>query len=223
MRDNPFSQAVGQACPNQIDLPAGAQIEAYNLGELLFKITWSLNKDGFCRLLRWLGRPPGGEVRVGWLRPLSRIKESDKAFEHLTARLGPAPPEADRDVHVIVTQLVVEVETRWNVFKEVGDFRDWAITLASYWEREMDYWAWRQYYLERTVDNLNWIIGRTEKGQEPSLVERLRRLDERLARLEAHLWPDEPAQGSSDGAWLSGDNGNLPPDVEPGEPPEEDG
>ena len=41
------------------------------------------------------------------------------------------------------------------------------------------------------------------KGEEPGLAERLRRMDERLARLEEHLWPDEPPQGGGPGAWLS--------------------
>ena len=211
VRDNPFSQKIKLARPKQLDLPPGTQVEAFDKGEMLLRLKWSLNQGFLCRLLGWLRRPPGGEVRVRWLPPLSRVKKRDKGFEHLTARLGSPPPEANRDVYVLVTQLVVEVETHWNILKAVSDFRDWAITLASYWEREMDYWAWRAYYLERSVDNLNWVIGRVEKGQEPGLVERLRRLDERLARLEAHLWPNEPAQGGSEGVWLSqGDN--APPD-----------
>ena len=85
----------------------------------------------------------------------------------------------------------------------MGSFRDWAVNLAENLAQDMDYWRWRNQYLEQTIDNLDWKIGWVEED-EPGLVERLRRLDGRLARLEGHLWPDEPPEGGSDGVWLGG-------------------
>ena len=205
VRDNPFSQAIGKAHPGKLLLPQGAELAAFDRGEVLLRLTWRPPEMGWHRLLcglLGLGRyRPGGQVVVRWLGPLSAVRSYDRRYEHLTARLPQPGPE--EEVWVLSTRLVVEVESRWNALDEVARFRDWGINLALYLQERMDYWAWRQYYLERTLDDLDWKIGWMAKGEEPGLAERLRRMDERLARLEEHLWPDEPPQGGGPGAWLS--------------------
>jgi hypothetical protein len=201
VRDNPISQAIGRARPDKLYLPQDTELVASAGGDVLLQLTWQPTHPWLCRLLSHTRRPPGGEVRVRQVGKLSELHPYDKPYEHLTARLGDL---SSVEVHVVVTRLIVEVETRWNALQEVSRFRDWGVNLAQHLERAMSYPRWREYYLERTVDNLDWKIGWMDKEQEPSLAERLRRLDERLARLEAHLWPDEPAQGGGEGVWLSG-------------------
>ncbi len=194
LRDNPFAKAVGRACPKALSLPAGAQLTADMEGDCLIRLTWR----------RWRRLPwrPRGELRLRWLGPLSETGREDKRYELLTARL-PAL-EAGMRCHVVVTRLVAEVDTRWNFLASVAGFHDWALNLAHRLQQQMDYSAWWEYLLQRTVVDLDWKIGWIEKGGEPGLAERLRRMDDRLARLEAQLWPDEPPGGDTSGAWLSG-------------------
>ena len=200
VRDNPFSQAIGKARPGGLLLPQGTRVETFERGEVLLRLTWHPQSGGLLRRLLGLGpHRPGGEVVVRWLGPLSAVRRYDKRYEHLTARLQTTGDE----VWVLSTRLVVELESHWNALDQVARFRDWGAALALYLQERVDYWTWREYYLERTLDNLDWKIGWVAKGEEPGLAERLRRMDERLARLEAHLWPDEPPQGNGDGAWLS--------------------
>ena len=161
-------------------------------GDCLLRLTW--------RWRRWLRWGPRGEIRLHWLGPLSEVRPENKRYELLTARLDAA---AGRQ-HVVVTRLVVEVDTHWNFLTSVAGFRDWGLNLAHRLVQQMDYHAWYEYLVQRTILDLDWKIGWIEKGAEPGLVERLRRLDERLARLEAHLWPDELPSGEAAGAWLSG-------------------
>jgi len=197
VRDNPFSRAIGKARPDGLLLLQGTQVEAFERGEVLLRLAWHPQSGGLLRRLLALGPyRPGGEVAVRWLGPLSAVRPYDKRYEHLTARLQAAGDE----VWVLSTRLVVEVESRWNALDRVARFRDWGTALALYLQEH-------ERYLERTLDDLDWKIGWITKGEEPGLAARLRRLDERLARLEAHLRPDEPPQGRGDGAWLSGSAG----------------
>ncbi|HQJ11871.1 MAG TPA: hypothetical protein PKY49_08460 [Anaerolineae bacterium] len=192
LQDNPFAAAVGPARPQRLWLPEGAVLTADMTGDCLLRLTW--------RWRRWLRWGPRGEIRLRWLGPLSEVRPENKRYELLTARLDAA---AGRQ-HVVVTRLVVEVDTHWNFLTSVAGFRDWGLNLAHRLVQQMDYHAWYEYLVQRTILDLDWKIGWIEKGAEPGLVERLRRLDERLARLEAHLWPDEPPGGEAAGAWLSG-------------------
>lgn len=201
VRDNPFSRAIGPACPAELVLPQGTQVQSFERGDVLLRLTWHPQSGNlFRRLLRLSPYRPGGEVVVRWLGPLSAVRPYDSRYAHLTARLRAAGDE----VWVSSTRLVVEIQSRWNALDDVARFCDWGVALALYLREHMDYWTWRERYLEHTLDDLDWKIGWIAKGEEPGLAERLRRLDERLARLEAHLWPDEPPQGGGDGAWLSG-------------------
>ena len=194
LRDSRYAQARGKANPRHLFLPADTTVEAFDEGEVLLRLRWGWDRPLGLRL-------PGGQITVYWPGPLSEVRKYDKRYEHATARLRDLSPSAE--VRVVTTRLVVSVESRWNFLDRVSRFRDWGINLAHHWQEQMDYWTWRQGHLERQVDYLDWKIGWIAKGEEPSMAERLRRLDERLARLEAHLWPDEPAQGDSEGAWVS--------------------
>lgn len=191
---NRFAQAVGRARPAALRLPLDAQLLAAPEGHDLLRITW--------RWRRWLPWGPGGELRLRWLAPLSEAHREDKRYELLTARIRAQHPESQ--CRVVLTRLVVEVETRWNFLNPVARFRDWTLNLAHRLQQQLDYDAWYEYLLQRTILDLDWKIGWMEKGAEPSLAARLRRLDERLARLEEHLWPTESPSGQADGAWLSG-------------------
>lgn len=198
VRENPFTVARGRAHPQQLWLPASCQLEAFDQGPLLLRLRWDAPRGGWSCLLRALRRPPGGELRVRWLRPIVRAKERERVYGHLAARAT-----AEASVQVVLTQMVIEVESRWNALSSVARFRDWAQNLARYLECELDYWAWREYYLERTIDDLNWKIGYVDQQSgELGMAVRLQRLDQRLARLEQHLWPDEPPSGSGDGVWV---------------------
>lgn len=214
-RDNPVSLATGSARPDHLPLPRGTRLEMYDRGEVLLRLRWRpvgrLRRLG-CALLGLGFYRPGGQVTVRWLGPLSAVRPADKRYEQMTARLPDVDPGAQ--VHVVSTRLVVEVENRWNALESVARFGDWATNLASYLETHLDYWFWREYALERTIEDLDWKIGWIDRDQEPGLAARLRRLDERLARLEAHLWPGEPPSGGGDGAWLSGGE----PDAGSGDP-----
>ena len=202
LRDSRYAQARGQATPRVLWLPEGAELEGFDRGETLLRLRWEPPRHRWLGRLLGLGRrPPGAQVVVRWLGPLSEVRRYDKRYEHAVARLGDLPPGAE--VHVVATRLVVSVESRWNFVEAVSRFCDWGINLAHYWQERMDYWTWYEHYLERQVDYLDWKIGWIARGEEPSLAERLRRIDERLARLEAHLWPDEPPQGGTEGVWLS--------------------
>jgi len=213
VRDNPFSRSVSKALPHGLLLPRNTEVAAFDRGELLLRLTWRPAQGWLRTLLGLIGYPPGGAVRVRWLGPLSEVRRRDKAYEHLTGRL---PAESfSAEVHVVLTRLLVEVETRWNALEDVARFQDWGINLAHHLEREMDYEAWRQYYLERVITEMDRRIGWVEKDGEPDLAERLRRLDGRLARLEAHLWPDEPLEGGGGGAWLSGSDEEAAQPVSP--------
>jgi hypothetical protein len=203
---NPFSEALGHARPDSVCLPLGARLQVFDKGPVMLRLTWGPAHGWLRRLLPDLDPLlPGGEVRVRWLGPLSQASPYDRRYDHLTARLDDV--WRDAEVHVIVTRLLVQVRTQWNLLPSVARFRDWAVNLADYLEDRMDYETWRQYYLERVIDDLDWKIGWITRGEEPGLAERLRRIDRRLARLEEHLWPDEPAEGGTDGAWLSGPEG----------------
>ena len=191
LRDNRFAVAVGRARPAALRLPAGTILTVPTEGDCLLRLTWHWRP--------WLRWGPRGEIRLRWLGPLSGVRREDKRYELLTARLDAAAGHP----YVVVTRLVVEVETRWNFLTGVARFRDWGLNLAHRWEQQLDYYAWYEYLVQRTILDLDWKIGWIEKGAEPGLTERLRRLDERLARLEAHLWPDEPPTGGRPGAWLS--------------------
>ncbi len=165
---------------------------------------------GYRGALAKLWHVPAGEVRVRWLGPLSEVHERERRFQHLMAR---AKDLAGKEGHVIATRMVVEVETHWNFLRPVSAFRDWAINLAHHLERHMHYEAWRQDYLERTVDDLDWKLGYVkpeDRDTEPGLIERLKRMDERLAALEQHLWPDELPSGEGDGAWLQAPRDERP-------------
>ena len=205
VRDNPFSQVRGAARPQSLRLPPGTRIEARDLGPLLLRLTWVPGRGRWRWLLQRLPLAPWGALSVHWQGPLTCAVPADRIYEHMTTRIGDdAQPPAK--AHVVLTQMTVEVRSRWNALASVARFRDWALNLATYLERELDYWGWRAYYLERNIDDLDWKLGYLSKGEEPSLIARVKRLDERLARLEEHLWPDEPASGEEAGAWLSGDD-----------------
>ncbi|MBN1920064.1 MAG: hypothetical protein JW892_02370 [Anaerolineae bacterium] len=196
LRDNPFAAATGNACPKHLNLPAGAGLTADLEGDCLLRVTW--------RWRRWLPWGPRGEIRIRWLGPLSDVDSKDKRYELLTARLL----EESRRCCVVITRIMVEVDTRWNFLANVAGFRDWGLNLAHRLTQQMDYYAWWEYLLQRTLVDLDWKIGWIEKGEDLSLVKRLQRLDDRLGRLEAHLWPNEPPTGAvleeeSGGAWLS--------------------
>jgi hypothetical protein len=202
-QQNPFSQALGTARPESVCLPSDVRMEVFDEGPTMLRLSWGSAHGWLAHALPELGPLlPGGEVRVRWLGPLSEARPYDRRYDHLTARLDDGGDDAE--AHVVVTRLLVEVRAQWNVLPSVARFRDWAINLADYLASRMDYDTWRQYYLERVIDDLDWKIGRTTKGEEPGLAERMRRIDRRLARLEAHLWPEESPEGGSDGAWLSG-------------------
>jgi hypothetical protein len=202
-RGNPFSEAIGSARPERLCLPKGTRLEVFGEGPIMLRLTWGPAHRWTLRQLMGLGPfLPGGEVRVRWLAPLSEVSRHDRQYHHMTARLNDVG--GDVATRVVVTRLLVEVRTQWNVLRSVERFRDWAINLADYLASRMDYETWRRYYLERTVDDLDWKVGWISKGREPGLAERMRRMDRRLARLEEHLWPDEPPSGGSDRTWLSG-------------------
>ena len=201
VRENAFSRAIGPARPDSLCLPEHARLGVFDKGPTMLRLRWEPARGW---PLGALLRPllPGGEVSVRWLGPLSEVARGDQRYDHLTARLGDAA--ADGEAHVVVTRLVVEVRTRWNVLRSVERFRDWAVNLADYLADRMDYETWRRYHLERMVADLDWKVGWIARDEEPGLAERLRRIDRRLARLEEHLWPDEPPEGGGEGAWLSG-------------------
>lgn len=209
VRENPFSKASSKARPSEMVLPDRTEVEAYDRGEVLFRLRWCPAGRGWSRLtcaLLGLGRRrPGGEIEVRWLGPLSTVRPRDRPYDHLTARLGALG--SNREVCVIRTHLVIEVRSRWNALDQVSRFRDWGINLAAHLCEELDYEQWREEHVRLITEDLDWKIGWMDKRGEPGLAERLRRIDERLARLEAHLWPDEPAQGEGEDAWLSTEEG----------------
>lgn len=212
VRENAFAEAQDRARPQVLYLPPGLTLAAYDEGPWLLRLTWApLDRWWWGRLLgRLLRYRPGGSVGVRWLGPLSAVRAYDKRYEHATARMDPGG-----DVHVVSTRLVVEVESRWNALAAVARFHDWGLNLAHALQRAMDYWHWRDGFIERTIGDLDWKIGWMTKGDEPGLAARLRRIDGRLARLEAHLWPDDPPEGEGPGAWLSGDDDPPPEGVGP--------
>ena len=179
---------ANKARPQALWLPLRTTIEAYDKGPLLLRLRWyPVHRrwlHGLLKLTRW---PPGGEVRVRWWGQLSEVPLNKKQYEHLTARLDNLSP--GMEPHVVVTRMVVEVTTRWNVLEEVARFRDWALNLCLHWQREMDYRSWRDYYLERVVDDLDWKIGWMKKGETPSIADRLSEIEKRLAVLEAKCKP----------------------------------
>jgi len=190
VRDSIFAKSTEKSCPKNLPLPTGSKLEAFDKGELVLRLHWIPPK------LLWLGRLrlrgshlPGGEIRVRWLGPLSEVKSYERKFEHLTVRLPElkeSGSQATPTAHVIITRLLIEVETRWNLLGKVAEFRDWAVNLSHYWQKKMDYWTWRDYYLERLIDDLDWKIGWMKKGG-ASIVERLESIDKRLSSLEAAL------------------------------------
>ncbi|HHN93439.1 MAG TPA: hypothetical protein ENK17_01600 [Anaerolineae bacterium] len=196
LRDNCCAIARDAANPQAISLPEGTTIQGFDEGEVLLRLRWEPPRHRWLGRLLGLGRrPPGAQVTVRWLGPLSEVRKHDKRYEHVTDRLPDRPPSAQ--VHVVATRLVVSVESRWNFLGSVDRFCDWGINLARYWQEQMDYWTWYEGYLRRQIDYLDWKIGWIARDEEPSLAERLQRIDERLARLESHLWPDEPPQGGA--------------------------
>jgi hypothetical protein len=192
VRDVPFAKAAHEARPESLWLPQGTTVETFDKGSLLLRLIWRPThrrcpKRWLCWLLgagRW---PPGGEVRVRWLGPLSEVSRHDKRYEHLTARARRPSPEGK--AQVVVTRLVVEVESRWNILEEVERFRDWGVNLGLYWQRQMDYWTWRAYRLERLVDDLDWKIGWIEKAETSSIASRLAAIEKRLIEREAPQIP----------------------------------
>ncbi len=184
LREVPFAEAAREARPQSLWLPKGTMLEAFDQGPLLVQLRWRPTSWRWVyRLLgprRWL---PGGEVQVRWLGPLSEVPRRDKRYEHMTARLGDRPSGVE--AHVVVTRLVVTTQTRWNILEEVARFRDWSLNLGLHWQRQMDYWTWRAYHLERVVDDLEWKIGWMRKGETSSIVDRLEAMEKRLADLEA--------------------------------------
>jgi len=209
LRDNPFSAAIGTARPRGFTLPIGATFESPRKEDELLRLRWyppgRWPWRAWCRVLGIGRHPPGVDLVVRWLPPLARVRPRDKPVELLTAREDPL--REGEEMWALRTRLLVEVHARWNAIDAVQRFRDWCAVLAAYLRDELDYHTWRSYLGRRTVEDLDWKIGYIRRREEPGLVARLERLDERLARLEAHLWPDEPPQGEGPGAWLSGGEG----------------
>ena len=203
VRGNPFSQATAHAMAQKLWLPPGSVLETLSQGPLLLRMTWSADLGRWAQWLKRIGYVAGGELRIRWLGPNDEIEHRERRYTHMTTRLGPTGGIYDgANIHVIATQLAVEIDSWWNVRDDVARWHDWALSLAHYLESELDYWAWRGYYLERTLDDLDWKIGYMER-QGPSLATRLEGMDGRLARMEQRLWPDRPAEEKGDGAWTS--------------------
>ena len=205
LSESQYAKKRGNANPQALFLPTGTDIEGFDKGEVLLRLRWE--PPGY----RWLGcllglclRPPGAEVTVRWLGPLSEVRSYDKRYEHVTARLHSHDSSPSDEVHVVATRLVVSVESRWNVLERVSRFCDWGINLAHHWQEEMDYWTWYEAYLKRQLDYLDWKIGWIDREKGPSLAERLRRLDDRLARLEALLRSKKQVQGDGGRTRVSG-------------------
>ncbi len=189
LRDNRYALARGKANPRTMFLPEGTTIQGFDEGEVLLRLRWEPPRRWPGRLLGLGVYPPGAQVTVHWLGPLSEVRSYDKRYEHATSRLPDLRSSAR--VHVVATRLIVSIESRWNFLESVSRFCDWGLNLARYWQEQMDYWTWYEGYLRRQMDYLDWKIGYIRRGEEPSLAERLRRIDERLARLEARLPPEE--------------------------------
>ena len=189
LRDNRYARARGTATPQPIVLPEGTTIEGFDKGEVILQLRWEPPRRWPGRLPGLGLRLPGAQVTVHWLGPLSEVRSYDKRYEHVTARLPDLSPSTE--IHVVTTRLIVSIESRWNFLESVSRFCDWGLNLARYWQEQMDYWTWYEGYLRRQIDYLDWKIGYIRRGEEPSLAKRLRRIDERLARLEARLPPEE--------------------------------
>lgn len=194
IRENRFSRSMGRARPTKLRLPPKARIEAYDKGPVLLRISWRSCPGRGSRLLAAIFYRPGGEIVVRCMGLSSEV--SGKGYEHMTARLNKDQPSQAK-VHVLSTRLVVEVETRWNFLNKVADFRDWAMQLSHHLKTHMDYWSWRDSYLERTIDDLDWKIGWIEKNKEPRLAERLEKIEARLDELAARGEPGSPVQQDS--------------------------
>lgn len=179
--------------PEAITLPAGSRIEFFEEGDFLMRLRWQRwNVPASLSLLA-----PRLEVRVRWMGPLDRVKETEKEYEMMTHRAKQELPDAK----FIVTRnrMIVEVESHWNFLSRVAELHDWGIEFGNYLQERMDFLFWWEYFLERTTADLDWKIGYIHRAVEPSLAARLKRLDNRLARLENHIWPDEPPEAGDGG------------------------
>jgi len=189
IRGNRFSKSMGRARPTKLRLPPRARIEAYDKGPVLLRISWRSCPGRGSRLLAAIFYRPGGEIVVRWMGLSSEV--SGRRYEHMTARL-----DSNEEFYVLATRLAVEVETRWNFLNKVADFRDWGVQLAHNLKARMDYWSWRDYYLERTIDDLDWKIGWIAK-KEPGIVKQLEKIEARLDELAARGEPGSPVQQDS--------------------------
>jgi len=197
IRENHFTKSMDKALPQQLFLPHGARLEAFKKGPLLLRLSWRPHLGLIQRFLVaifGLGiNRPAGKITVRWVGLPSEA--TGRRRDHIIARLKEdLLPQAK--VRVLSTRLLVEVETRWNLLGTVADFRDWGVQLANNLKARMDYWSWRDYYLERTIDDLDWKIGWIAKN-EPGIVKRLEKIEARLAELAARGEPSSPVRQDS--------------------------
>lgn len=189
--ENPFMMPLPDQ-PESVDLPENSTVEVFNEGNIILRIDWQpckikrLYKSKFIRPLL-----PAGEICIHWLGPLDELPSYDKGFEMMTAHLPqPVKPE---QVKVVITRLKVEIRTHWNFWNPTTQFFDWGVNFAHRLVNHMDALEWRRYLLENTILRIDQKIGYVKAGQ-PGIHQRLIRLDDRLARLENRLWPDEPPE-----------------------------
>ena len=189
--------------------PDGAHLLFFNEGPVLFEINWKPSDWDFTQKIPLIRRwTPGGKISFAWLGPVDNVRTFDRKYEEMTKRLHKQVEgdlsDPERGVYVFRTRLKILIETRWNFLPIVDLFQDWALNLTYSLQQKMDYGCWWDYMIQRGIADLDWKVGWMEKKGEPSLAERLRRMDERLAKLEDKLFAEYLEQGDTTDAWMGG-------------------
>ncbi len=187
LQTNAFISAREKAFPHSMALPENTHliVPEVDSGHTIMILSWG-PKFSICTHPGSIKQKfyPGVRVMIKWLGPLSLMKESSRDIYDLIHRFK---KDGVKNIRVLSTRLVIEIESTMNFLPKVGMFVDWALNLSKYLVEQMDIYEWWDYKLKCALADLDWKIGYINKHHGQSLHEQINELKHQVADLSERL------------------------------------